>query len=93
MVKVLFGLPIRQAAGMGSGIPERAGLDWPFPGFSTLSRRRSETGPWRERRGESPMNEWLARTHGPRRRQQRKVHAAMDTAADDFRAVEVTCSR
>ncbi len=38
--------------------------------------------------------EWLARTHGTRRRrQQRKVHLAMGTATSDIRAVECTSSR
>ena len=37
--------------------------------------------------------EWQARKHGPQgRRQWRKVHLAMDTAAADIRAVEFTPS-
>lgn len=40
MVKVLFGLPLRQAAGMVASILSMAGLDWPVPDFSTLSRRQ-----------------------------------------------------
>jgi len=40
MVKVLFGLPLRQTTGMVSSILEMAGLDWPVPDFSTLSRRQ-----------------------------------------------------
>ena len=40
MVKVLFGLPLRQTAGMVSSILHMADLDWPVPDFSTLSRRQ-----------------------------------------------------
>ena len=40
MVKVLFGLPLRQCTGMVASILEMAGLDWPVPAFSTLSRGR-----------------------------------------------------
>ena len=38
-VKVLFGLPLRQTTGMVSSILRMAGLDWPVPDLSTLSRR------------------------------------------------------
>lgn len=38
MVKVLFGLPLRQTTGMVASILSMAGLDWPVPDFSTLSR-------------------------------------------------------
>ena len=40
VVKVLFGLPLRQTTGMVSSILSMAGLDWPVPDFSTLSRRQ-----------------------------------------------------
>ena len=40
MVKVLFGLPLRQSTGMVASILEMAGLDWPVPDFSTLSLRQ-----------------------------------------------------
>ncbi len=93
MAKVLFGLPLRQTTGMLSSILKMPGLDWAVPDVSTLSRRQGETGPWLSRRRESPMNEWLARKHGTHRRQQRKVHLAMDTATGDIRAVEVASCR
>ena len=35
MVKVLFGLPLRQTTGMVASILEMAELDWPVPDFST----------------------------------------------------------
>ena len=109
MVKVLFGLPRRQTTGMVASILSMAGLDWPVPDFSTLSRReKTITVQIPSRRAPGPLNllvdstgikflgdgEWLARKHGThRRRQYRKVHLAMDTATGDIRAVEFTPSR
>lgn len=109
MVKVLFGLPLRQTTGMVSSILEMAKLAWPVPDFSTLSRRqKSISVEISSRRAPGPLNllvdstgikflgdgEWLARKHGThRRRQYRKVHLAMDTATGDIRAVEFTSSR
>ena len=109
MVKVLFGLPLRQTTGMVASILSMAGLDWPVPDFSTLSRReKTITVQIPSRRAPGPLNllvdstgikflgdgEWLARKHGThRRRQYRKVHLAMDTATGDIRAVEFTPSR
>ena len=108
MVKVLFGLPLRQATGMVASILSMAGLDWPVPDFSTLSRRQKTIEVQiTHRRAAGPLNllvdstgikflgdgEWLARKHGTqRRRQYRKVHLAMDTATGDIRAVEFTSS-
>lgn len=40
MAKVLLSLPLRQATGMVTSILAMAGLDWPAPDFSTLSRRQ-----------------------------------------------------
>lgn len=40
MVKVLFGLPLRQTTGTVSSIQQMARLDWPVPEFSTLRRRK-----------------------------------------------------
>ena len=108
MVKVLFGLPLRQTTGMVESILSMAGLDWPVPDFSTLSRRQKRiTVRISNRRAPGPLNllvdstgikflgdgEWLARKHGTqRRRQYRKVHLAMDTSTGDIRAVEFTSS-
>jgi Transposase DDE domain len=39
-LKALFGLPLRQTTGMVASLPDLAGLDWPVPDFSTLSRRQ-----------------------------------------------------
>lgn len=109
MVKVLFGLPLRQTTGMVGSILQMAGLDWSVPDFSTLSRRQKTIAVQiPSRRAPGPLNllvdstgikflgdgEWLARKHGThRRRQYRKVHLAMDTATGDIRAVEFTPGR
>ncbi len=108
MVKVLFGLPLRQTTGMVSSILQMAGLDWPVPDFSTLSRRQKTiTVEVSFRRALAPLNllvdssgikflgdgEWLARTQGTHRRQYRKVHLAMDAATGDIWAVAFTSSR
>ena len=95
-VKVLFKLPLRQAAGMVGALLMLAGLDWPVPDFSTVCRRQKRLAvqvPYR--RADGPLHllvdstgieflgdgEWQARKHGPqRRRQWRKVHLAMDAA-------------
>jgi hypothetical protein len=108
-VKVLFGLPLRQTSGLVSSLLKMAGLDWPAPDFSTLSRRQRTLNvqiPYR--RVDGPLNllvdstgikflgdgEWQVRKHGTsRRRQWRKVHLAMDTTTSDIRAVEFTPSR
>jgi len=39
-IKVLFKLPLRQAAGMVTSLLRLAGLDWPVPDYSTLCRRQ-----------------------------------------------------
>ena len=103
-IKVLFKLPLRQAAGMVASLLRLAGLDWPVPDYSTLCRRQKTLKvqiPYRRAGG--PLNllvdstgikflgdgEWQARKHGVQgRRQWRKVHLAMDTATSDIRAVE-----
>jgi hypothetical protein len=108
-LKVLFGLPLRQTVGLVDSLIRMAGLDWPIPDFSTLSRRQARIAvqiPYRAS-GQS-LNllidstgikfrgdgEWLARKHGPsRRRQWRKVHIAMDAGTGDVRAIEFTSSR
>ena len=57
MVKVLFGLPLRQTTGMVASILSMAGLDWPVPDFSTLSRReKTITVQIPSRRAPGPLN-------------------------------------
>ena len=79
MVKVLFGLPLRQTTGMVASILQMARLDWSVPDFSTLSRRQKTISvDISSRRAAGPLNllvdstgikflgdgEWLARKHG-----------------------------
>ncbi len=45
-----------------TSILKMTGLNWAVSGFSALSRRRSDPGPWRQRRGEYLMNGWPGRT-------------------------------
>ncbi len=52
-MKVLFGMALRQTTGFVESLLRLVGLNWMVPDFSTLSRRQSETGPWRR---ESPSN-------------------------------------
>ena len=40
MLKGVFKLPLRQTTGMIASFLGMAGLDWPVPDFSTLSRRQ-----------------------------------------------------
>lgn len=109
MVKILFGFPLRQTAGMVSSILDMAELDWPDHDFSTLSRRQKHIAvEISNRRAPGRLNMlvdgtaikslgdgiWLARKHGThRRRQDRKVHLAMNTATGEIRAVEFTSGR
>jgi hypothetical protein len=39
-IKCLFNLPLRQAMGMTQSLLRLAGLDWPVPDYSTVSRRQ-----------------------------------------------------
>lgn len=105
MVKVLSGQPLRQTTGMVASIVKMAGLSWPVPDFSTLSRRQKTLAvqiPHTRAPGllvdSTGINflgdgEWLVRKHRThRRRQCLKVHLAPDTATGDVRAVEFTVS-
>ena len=107
-IQVLFKLPLRQTTGMVASLLRMAKLDWTVPDYSTLCRRQKTLAvhiPYRSVDG--PLNllvdstgikflgngEWQARKQGVQgRRQWRKVHLAMDTAASDIRAVEFTPS-
>lgn len=109
MVKVLFGLPLRQTTGVVASYPKMAVLNWLGPNFSTLCRRQKSLAVQiSHRRRSGPLNhlvdstgikllgdeEWPARKHGThRRRQYGKVHAAMDTACGNTREVEFTSHR
>jgi len=105
-LKVLFGMPLRQTTGFVQSLLGLAGLDWPVPDYSTLSRRQKALNvslPYRG--GTGPLNllidstgiksegegEWNARKHGgPKRRIWRKIHIGIDEKTLEVRAVEVT---
>jgi hypothetical protein len=108
-LKVLFGLPLRAAQGLLGSLIRLAGLGWPVPHFSTLSRRQQGLTvviPYRPRA--EPLHlvvdstgvkvqgegEWKVRRHGAdRRRVWRKVHLAIDARSHEIRAVEMTDHR
>ena len=85
-----FGLPLRQTTGLVASLVRLAGLDWPGPDFSTLSRRQKglnvfipylpSTGALHlliDSAGIKPGGEgkWFAKKHGPSKpRQRRKLH-------------------
>ena len=108
-LKGLFGLPLRQATGLVASLLELAGLDWPVPDFSTLSRRQKALCvaiPYRPSTGALHLlidstgikaegeGEWFAKKHGPSKpRQWRKVHLGIDADTLEIRAIEITGSR
>ena len=108
-LKALFGLPLRQTTGLVASLLELAGLDWPVPDFTTLSRRQkglSVAIPYRPSTGALHLlidstgikaegeGEWFAKKHGPSKpRQWRKVHLGIDADTLEIRAIEVTGSR
>lgn len=83
-----------------------AGLDWPVPDYSTVSRRRKElnvTIPYRASRDGLHLlvdstgikilgeGEWKRKKHGADyRRQWCKVHIGIDADTLEIRAIEVT---
>jgi hypothetical protein len=91
MLKGVFKLALRQTTGMVASLLEMAGLNWPVPDFSTLSRRQKtllveipcqpSSGPLHlliDSTGIKAVGdgEWCRRKHGPsKRRQWRKVSA------------------
>lgn len=85
-MKVLFGLPLRQATGFVASLLKLAGLDWPVPDYSTLCRRQKTLAVQLPYRGSGgPLHllvdstgikvrgegEWHARKHGGARRRNR----------------------
>jgi hypothetical protein len=108
-LKVIFGLPLRAAQGLVASLLRLAGLDWPVPHYSTLSRRQKDLTvviPCRSR--SEPLHlvvdstglkvlgegEWKVKRHGAdRRRVWRKVHLAVDADSHEIRAVEMTDHR
>ncbi len=106
-MRVRFGRPPRQTAGLVESPLKLTGLDRPVPDFPTRCRRqariavqvpfRGSGGPLRLRvdsTGVRFRGEWRVRKHGPSRRGQwRKAHIARDAGTGDIRAVEFTSSR
>ncbi len=105
-LKVVFGMALRQTTGFVASLLKLAGLDWPVPDYSTLSRRQKTLDVAIARRHSTePMHllidstgikvegdgEWHARKHGPsKRRRWLKLHLAVDAETLEVRAVEVT---
>lgn len=105
-LRALFGLPLRQVTGLMASLLKLAGLDWPVPDFSTLSRRQKHLAvqiPFRSGTGALHLliestgvkaggdGEWLAKKHGASKpRVWRKVHLGIDAATLEIRAIEVT---
>jgi hypothetical protein len=105
-IKCLFSLPLRQAIGMTQSLLHLAGLNWPVPGYSTVSRRQKtlrvgiEVVPTTtglhllvDSAGIRMLGEgeWKTRKHGADyRRQWRKGHLGIDAVTLEIRAMEVT---
>ena len=104
-IKCLFGLPLRQSIGMVESLLKLAGLDWPVPDFSTVSRRQKSLRiviPYQTSREGLHLlvdstgikmlgeGEWKRKKHGADyRRQWRKVHLGIDAQTLEIRAFEV----
>jgi hypothetical protein len=102
-------MPLRQAMGMTHSLLQLAGLDWPVPDYSTVSRRQKtscvaiEVVPATtglhllvDSSGIKMLREgeWKIKKHGADyRRQWRKVHLGIDAATLEIRAMEVTGNR
>lgn len=105
-IKCLFGLPLRQSIGMVESLLKLAGLDWPVPDFSTVSRRQKHLRvviPYQSSREGLHLlvdstgikmlgeGEWKRKKHGADyRRQWRKIHMGIDAQTLEIRAFEVT---
>ncbi|MFS0851939.1 IS5 family transposase [Novosphingobium panipatense] len=105
-MKVLFRLPLRQVTGFVASLLKMAGLDWPVPDYTTLSRRQKKLQVSLDARAcpdglhllvDSTgikmvgEGEWKTRKHGASyRRQWRKVHLGIDARTLDIHAIEVT---
>jgi hypothetical protein len=107
-MKVLFGMPLRQATGFVQSLLRLVGLDWTVPDFSALYRHQRSLNvsiPYRSSKG--PQNllidstgikaegegEWNARKHGgPKRRILRKVHISIRKETLEVRTLEATGS-
>ena len=108
IMKVLFGMALRQTTGFVESLLRLIGLDWAVPDFSTLSRRQKALVvniPYRGSNGPLHLlidstgikvegeGEWNARKHGgSKRRGWRKIHLGIDEGTLEGRALAVTAS-
>ena len=108
IMKVLFGMALRQTTGFVESLLRLISLDWAVPDFSTLSRRqkalvvnipcRGSSGPLHLLIDSTGIKvegegEWNARKHGgSKRRVWRKIHLGIDEETLEVRAVAVTAS-
>jgi len=108
MIKVLFGLPLRQTTGFVQSLLNLADLDWEVPDYSTLCRRQKSLPVAIPYQGSKcPLHllvdstgikaegegEWNARKHGgTKRRLWRKIHIGIDEQTLEIHAIEVTGS-
>lgn len=107
-IKVLFGLPLRQATGFVESLLKLVGLAWSVPDFSTLCRRQKTLSvaiPYKGSAGPLHLlidstgikaegeGEWNARKHGgSKRRLWRKIHIGIDEETLEIRSIEATSS-
>jgi hypothetical protein len=105
-IKCLSNLPLRQAMGMTQSLLHLAGLDWPVPDYSTVSRRQKtlqvaiDAAPTTtglhllvDSTGIKMLGEgeWKTKKYGAHyHRQWRKVHPGIDASTLEIRAMEVT---
>lgn len=105
-LKAIFDLPYRMVEGLASSIIQLMGVELRIPDHTLLSRRaKTLTVRIPRRQRTKPVHvvvdstglklygegEWKVRQHGAgKRRTWRKVHVAVDAAAKDVLAVEVT---
>jgi hypothetical protein len=103
IMKVMFGMALRQTTGFVESLLRLIGLDWAVPDSSTFYRRRKTLKvdiPYRGSRGSLHLlidsmglkvegeGEWNARKHGgPKRRVWRKIHLGIDEHTLEVRAI------
>ena len=106
MLRLVFHLALRQAAGLAASVLRLLGLDLPVPDHTTLSRRgRAFAGRQpRARAGNGPMHlvldstgfelfgqgEWDAAKHGRKKRRWMKLHLAVDAGTGEIAAHVLT---
>lgn len=105
-IKCLFGLALRQSLGLVQSLLRMAGLEWPVPDFSTVSRRKKSVRVQLAYRASTTALDLLVDCAGIKflgegkckrkkhraeyRRQWRKVHLGIDANTLEIRAIEVT---